>query len=142
MPRKRMLLLVDFSVSGYSAHYAATKMHDAEDLEVVLLVVGIRGRFPARPTLRSFAELMAEAHRVHGGTASVRFSNKHPRYAVREMLLRERFSLVVTGSELASCLLRDDSVEWMIVPPAGVPIVVGPARQREPAEAKYVTESA
>ena len=61
---------------------------------------------------------MADAHRVHGGTARVCFSTGHPDYAVREMLRREQFSLVVTGSELAACLSGNDRVEWLIIEPA------------------------
>ncbi|MFQ5805432.1 MAG: hypothetical protein ACE5I3_03165 [Phycisphaerae bacterium] len=121
MCRKRVLLLVDFSLSGYAAHYAVVKMHDSEPLDVVLLVVGIRGRFPAPASVGSFAEMMAEAHRAQGGLANVRFSNGHPDHAVQEMLLRERFSLVVTGSELAGCLRRSDALKWMVVEPAGGP---------------------
>ena len=119
MYRKHVLQLVDFSLSGYAAHYAVMKMHESEPLDLVLLVVGIRGRYPAPESVRSFAELMADAHRVHGGTARVCFSTGHPDYAVREMLRREQFSLVVTGSELAACLSGSDRVEWLIVEPAG-----------------------
>ena len=125
MSRNRVLLLMDFSLSGYAAHYAVMKMHDSEPLDVVVLVVGCRGRFPALSSLRSFAEMLADAHRVHEGSATLLFSEVRPRLAVENMLQREEFSLVVTGTELANCLRRDDSVHWLIVEAAGAP----PARR-------------
>ena len=119
MAQRRLLLPFDFSLSGYAAHYAVTRMYVPQRLEIVLLAAGFRRRFPAPRSLHSFVDQLAAAHRARGCTVSVQYVNRHPRDVVQQMLARERFSLVVVGSELAACLNRSDQVEWVVIEPAG-----------------------
>ncbi len=118
MVRRRLLLPFDFSLSGYAAHYAVTGMHQRQRFDLVFLAAGFRRRFHVPRSLHSFVDPLAETHRTLGCTVSVRYADRHPRDVVQQMLARERFSLVVVGSELAACLNRSDQVEWIVIEPA------------------------
>ena len=119
MAQRRLLLLFDFSLSGYAAHYAVTGMHDPQRTDIVLLAAGFQRQFRVPRSLRSFIDRLAKAHRARGCTVNVVYADRHPREVVQRMLTRERFSLVVVGSELAACLDRSDQVEWVVIEPAG-----------------------
>lgn len=118
MTRKRVLLLMDFSRSGYAAHHAVLKMHAYESLHVVLLLVGPHARLPVSALVRQFADLMANAHISRGATADVVIGGDDVKSAVRRMLSCEGFGLVVAGECLAECQSRDD-LAWLLVDSAG-----------------------
>lgn len=119
MSRKCVLLLTDFSRSGYAAHHAVLGMHAFEDLHVVLLVVGPFARSPASASAERFAELMAEAHVSRGATAQVVMTDDDPMRAVRSALSSDGYDLVVAGDNLAGCRDWDDRTDWVLVNGAG-----------------------
>lgn len=119
MSRKRVLLLADFSRSGYAAHRAILEMNAAESLHVVILVVGRSARPPAAASAQRFAELMADAHVSRGAVAEVVMADDDPASAVRRELLSERFDLVVGGDNFATWRSGDEPMDWLLVDAAG-----------------------
>lgn len=119
MPRKRVLLLLDFFRQSYAAHRAVLEMHAAERLHVVLLVVGNRAGPPVSAQARQFAVVMANAHISRGATAEVvMLADDDAECAVRQMLSCDAYDLVVAGENLAQCRSCDDP-PWVLVDSGG-----------------------